>query len=55
MIVEVNFIKNITKKYICECYIIKRQKTVFYDSFIELKTQSSEFVYSDLVESLSPT
>ena len=55
MIVEVNFIKNIAKKYICEYYVMRRQKTVFYNSFIESETQSNEFVYSDLVESLSPT
>ena len=54
MIVEVNFIKNIAKKYICECYVMKRQKTISYDSLIESGTQSDEFVYSDLVESLSP-
>ena len=55
MIVEVNFIKDIAKKYICECYVMRRQKTVSYDSPIESKTQSDEFIYSDLVESLSPT
>ena len=54
MIVEMNFIKNIAKKYICEYYIIKRQKTISYDNFIELETQSDEFVYSNLVESLFP-
>ena len=55
MIVEMNFIKNIAEKYIYEYYIIERQKTVFYDSLTESKTQPNEFVYSDLVESLSPT
>ena len=55
MIVKMNFIKDIAKKYICECYVIRRQKTVSYDSLIESETQSDEFVYSDLVESLSPT
>ena len=50
-----NFIKNIAKKYIYEYYIIKRQKAVSYDSFTELETQPNEFVYSNLVESLSPT
>ena len=48
-----NFIKNIAKKYICECYIIKRQKTISYNNFTESETQSDEFVYSNLVESLS--
>ena len=38
IIVKMNFIKNIAKKHICEYYIIKRQKTVSYDSFIELET-----------------
>ena len=55
MIVEMNFIKNIAKEYIYEYYIIKRQKTVFYNSLTESKTQSNEFIYSDLVGSLSPT
>ena len=54
MIVEMNFIKDITKKYICEYYIIRRQKTISYNSLTELETQSDEFVYSNLVESLSP-
>ena len=55
MVVEVNFTKDIAKKYICECCVMKRQKAISYDSFIELETQSDEFVYSDLVESLSFT
>ena len=38
MIVEMNFIKNIAKKYICEYYIIRRQKTISYDSLTELET-----------------
>ena len=55
MIVEVNFIKDIAKKYICEYYVMKRQKTVSYDSLTESETQSNEFVYSDLVKSLFST
>ena len=55
MIVEVNFIKDIAKEYICEYYVMRRQKTVSYDSFIESETQSDEFVYSNLVESLFST
>ena len=54
MIVKMNFIKDIAKEYICEYYIMKRQKTISYDSFTESETQSNEFVYSNLVESLSP-
>ena len=50
-----NFIKNITKEYIYEYYIMRRQKTISYDSFTESETQSNEFVYSDLVESLFST
>ena len=50
-----NFIKNIAKKYIYKYYIIRRQKTVSYDSLTESETQSNEFVYNNLVESLSPT
>ena len=47
-----NFIKDIAKKYICEYYVMKRQKAVSYDSFTELETQPNEFIYSNLVESL---
>ena len=55
MIVKMNFIKDIAEEYICEYYIMRRQKTVFYDSLTESETQSDEFVYSNLVESLSST
>ena len=55
MIVGMNFIKNIAEEYICECYVMGRQKAVSYDSLTESETQSDEFVYSDLVGSLSPT
>ena len=55
MAVEVNFIKNIAEKYIYECCVIERQKTISYDSPTEPGTQPDEFVYSNLVGSLSPT
>ena len=55
MTVEVDFIKNIAKEYTCECYVMRRQKTISHDSPTESETQPDEFVYSDLVESLSPT
>ena len=55
MIVEVNFIKNIAEKYICEYYIIRRQKTISHNSLTESETQLNEFVYSNLVESLFST
>ena len=55
MIVEMNFIKNIAKEYIYEYYIMRRQKTVSYDNLTESETQSNEFIYSDLVESLFST
>ena len=55
MAVEVDFIKNITKKYTCECYIMGRQKTISHNSLTESGTQPGEFVYSDLVGPLSPT
>ena len=55
MIVEMNFIKNIAEEYICECYVMRRQKTVFYDSLTESETQLDEFVYSDFVGSLFST
>ena len=38
MVVEMNFIKDIAKEYICEYYIMGRQKTVSYDSLTESKT-----------------
>ena len=55
MAVEVNFIKDIAKEYICEYYIMGRQKAVSYNSLTESGAQPDEFVYSDLVGSLSPT
>ena len=55
MVVGVNFIKNVSEKYICECCVMGRQKAVSYDSFIVFGTQPGEFVYSDLVGSLSST
>ena len=50
-----NFIKDIAEEYICECCVMKRQKAVSHDSFTESGTQPDEFVYSNLVEPLSPT
>ena len=50
---NVNFFKNIIKKYICECYIMSRQKMIFYNNFITSDILSSEFVYNDLIESLT--
>ena len=47
-----NFFKNIIEKYICECYIINRQKIVFYNSFITFNILSSEFIYNDFIKSL---
>ena len=38
MIVEINFIKNIAKEYICECYIMRRQKAISYDNPTESET-----------------
>ena len=55
MIFEMNFIKDIAEEHICECYVIRRQKTISHDSPTELETQPDEFVYSNLVGSLSPT
>ena len=49
---NVNFIKNIVKKYIYECYIIKRQKIIFYNKFIAFDILSSEFVYNDFIKPL---
>ena len=55
MIVEVNFIKDIAEEYTYKCCVMRRQKAVSYDSPTEPGTQPDEFVYSDLVEPLSPT
>ena len=49
MIVNVNFIKDIVEEYICECYMIKRQKVAFYNKFITFNILLSEFIYNDLV------
>ena len=38
MIVEMNIIKNITKEYIYEYYIMRRQKAVSYNGLTELET-----------------
>ena len=47
-----NFFKNIIEKYICECYVINRQKIIFYNSFITLNILSNEFIYNDLIKFL---
>ena len=46
------FFKNIIEKYICECYIISRQKIIFYNSLITFDILSNEFIYNDFIESL---
>ena len=47
-----NFIKDIVEKYTCECYMIKRQKVVFYNKLTALDILSNEFIYNDLIKSL---
>ena len=47
-----NFIKNITKKYICEYCVIKRQKIVSHNSFTIFNIRLDKFIYNNLVESL---
>ena len=49
---NVDFFKNIIEKYICECYMINYQKTIFYNNFITLDILSNEFIYNDFIESL---
>ena len=49
---NVNFIKNIVEKYIYECYVMRRQKIVFYNKFITLDILSSEFIYNNLIKFL---
>ena len=52
---NINFTKNISKKYIYEYYIIGRQKAIFHNSLTALNTQLDKFIYSDLIESLFST
>ena len=47
-----NFFKNIIEEYICECYIMSRQKTIFHNSLTALDILSNEFIYNDLIKSL---
>ena len=47
-----DFFKNIIEKYICECYIINRQKIVFYNNFIIFDILSSEFIYNNFIKFL---
>ena len=49
---SVNFFKNIVEEYICECYVMSRQKTIFYNNLITLDILLNEFVYNDLIEFL---
>ena len=49
---SVNFIKNIIKKYIYECYVMRRQKKIFFNKFITLDILSSEFVYNNFIKFL---
>ena len=50
-----DFIKDIADKYTCEYCVIGRQKAIPYISPTTPGTRPSEFIYSDLVEPLSPT
>ena len=52
---SVNFTKDISKEYICEYCVMGRQKAVPHNSPTAPSTQLGEFIYSDLIESLSPT
>ena len=49
---NINFIKNIVKKYICECYMIKRQKVISHNKFITFNILLNEFIYNDLIKFL---
>ena len=49
---NMNFFKNIIEEYICEYYIMNRQKTIFYNNLIALDILSNEFIYNNLIESL---
>ena len=47
-----NFFKNIIEKYICECYIMNRQKIIFHNNLTALDILSNEFIYNNLIKSL---
>ena len=49
---NVNFFKDIIKKYIYECYIMNYQKTIFHNNFTALDILSSEFFYNDFIKFL---
>ena len=49
---NMNFIKNIVEKYICECCVIRRQKVIFYNKLTTLNILSSEFIYNDFIKLL---
>ena len=49
---NVNFFKNIIKKYICECYVISHQKIIFYNNLITFDILLNEFIYNDFIKSL---
>lgn len=55
MAVGVDFTKDVSEEYTCECCVMGRQKAVPHDSPTAPGTQPGEFVYSDLVGPLSPT
>ena len=52
MIMNMNFIKNIAEKYICECCVMKRQKVISHNKSIAPDILSNEFIYNDLIEPL---
>ena len=47
-----NFFKNIIEKYICEYYMINRQKMILHNNFTTFNILSSEFIYNDFIEFL---
>ena len=49
---NVNFFKNIIKKYIYEYFMMNYQKIIFYNNFITFDILSSEFVYNDFIKFL---
>ena len=53
--VNVDFFKDIVEEYTCECCVMGRQKATSHNNPTAPDTLPSEFVYNDLVGSLTPT
>ena len=52
--IRVDFSKDIKEEYTYKYCIMGRQKAILYDSPTILRTRPGEFIFSDLIDSLSP-